>query len=140
MRWVNRLLWDARRILMNIAVNSDSAANFLAILPDILLAVLASLVILLDVFSARSRRGTIGMIAAFGLFVIAVITVLIPVPVQTKQLVLRGLLRHDVLTQFFVTLTLVGAPISCLFSIDAPRVGGPGGFFGGLFKTPFRAR
>src|SRR5258708_7854427 len=132
MRWVNRLLWDARRILMNIAVNSDSAANFLAILPEILLAVLASLVILLDVFSARSRRRTIGMIAAFGLFVIAVITVLIPVAEQNHQLVLGGMLRHDVLTQFFVTITLVGAGIACLISIDSPGVGVSGEFYGVL--------
>src|SRR5258708_18535343 len=132
MRWVNRLLWDARRILMNIAVNSDSAANFSAIMSEILLAVLASLVILLDVFWARSRRRTIGLIAAFGLFVIAVITVLIPVPDQTKQLVLGGMLRHDVLTQFFVTITLVGAASACLISIDAPGVGLSGEFYGVL--------
>ncbi len=41
---------------MNLVINADSAANVLAILPEILLTALAAVVILLDVFWPASRN------------------------------------------------------------------------------------
>src|SRR5215813_4895268 len=101
-------------------VNTDSTANFLAILPEILLALLACFVILMDVFSARSRHRDIAIVASAGLFLIALATVFLPLPAADRQLVLGGMLRQDVMTQLFTVITLVGAGIACLISIDAP--------------------
>ncbi len=114
---------------MNIVVNADQTANFYAILPEILLALLASIVVIIDVFSPASRHRFIGWIAAIGLFAIAGVALWIPVPAQGNQLVLGGMLRHDTMTQLFVVITLIGAAISCLISIDSPGVGHQGEFY-----------
>src|SRR5258708_23399778 len=104
-------------------------ANVLAILPEILLALLAIFVILLDVFSARSRHRDTAIVASAGLFLIALATILTPLPAADKQLVLGGMIRQDVMTQLFTVITLVGAAIACLISIDSPGVGRAGEFY-----------
>jgi NADH-quinone oxidoreductase subunit N len=114
---------------LNPVVNVDPTAGTLAILPEILLTILAAAVILLDVFWPRSRRREIGLFSAIGLAVIAAITLLIQPPPPGQQLVLGGMLRYDFLTQLFVVLTLVGASITCLISMDAPGVGRQGEFY-----------
>src|SRR5437763_16802898 len=106
----------------NLVVNTDTTVNILAILPEMLVTALAAAVILLDVFWPRSRRREIGLFSAIGLGVIAAITLLVQPPPQGQQLVLGGMLRYDFLTQLFVFLTLVGAPITCLISMGAPGV------------------
>ncbi|MCC7451083.1 MAG: NADH-quinone oxidoreductase subunit N [Anaerolineae bacterium] len=112
-----------------VIVNNDATASILAILPEILVTALAAAVVLLEVFWPRSRRRDIGLVAAGGLFAIAVVALLIPIPEQGKQLVLGGMFRHDVLTQLFVVVTLVGAAITCLISMDARGVGRQGEFY-----------
>jgi NADH-quinone oxidoreductase subunit N len=114
---------------VNLVINADSAANVLAILPEILLTALAAVVILLDVFWPASRRREIGLLAAIGLAGIALIAWLIPVPAPDKQLVLGGMFRHDFLSQLFVVVTLVGAAITCLIAMDVPGIGRSGEFY-----------
>ena len=113
----------------SVIVNNDSAASILAILPEILVTALAAAIVLLEVFWPRSRRRDIGLVAALGLFAIALVALLIPVPEQGKQLVLGGMFRHDFLTQLFVVVTLVGAAITCLISMDVQGVGRQGEFY-----------
>ncbi len=113
----------------SVIVNNDSAASIMAILPEILVTALAAAIVLLEVFWPRSRRRDIGLVAALGLFAIALVALLIPVPEQGKQLVLGGMFRHDFLTQLFVVVTLVGAAITCLISMDVQGVGRQGEFY-----------
>ncbi|MEP7289417.1 MAG: NADH-quinone oxidoreductase subunit N [Chloroflexota bacterium] len=114
---------------MNIVVNQNSTVGFLAILPEILLAILAVAVVMLDVFTPASRRRLIGWVASIGMFAIALVTLFIPLPEPGSQLVLGGMLRHDVLAQFFVVVTLVGAALACLISMDSPGIGKLGEFY-----------
>jgi len=123
---------------VNLAINTDSTVNFLAVLPEILITVLIAAVILLDVFWPRSRRRELGMVAAVSLFAIAGITFLLQPPTG-GQLVLGGMMRNDTLTQLFVVVTLVGAAITCLISIDAPTLGRSGEFYAVLLVATLGA-
>jgi NADH-quinone oxidoreductase subunit N len=73
------------------------------------------------------------------MFAIAIITLLTPLPPATQQLVLGGMMRADVMTQFFVVVTLVGAGIACLISIEAPGVGRQGEFYAVLIVATIGA-
>ncbi len=123
---------------MNVVVNTETAANVLAILPEILLTVLASVVVILNVLWPASRQRSIGLITAFGLFLIVIVTFFIPIPAAGQQLVLGGMLRYDSLTQLFVIITLVAAAIGCLISVDAP-VGRQGEFYAVLLVATLGA-
>jgi NADH-quinone oxidoreductase subunit N len=115
--------------VQNIVVNTDITTNILAIAPGILLAILAMAVGLLDVFWPASRRRELGLVTAVSLFAIALVSLIIQPPPQNAQLVLGGMYRYDVLSQFFVTITVVAAGIACLISMDSPSVGHMGEFY-----------
>jgi len=116
---------------LNIVVNTDTTANILAILPEILVTVLAVTVLLMDAFWPVSRRRDIGGVAAVGMFVIAGVALLIPVPNDPKlQLVLGGMIRYDRMKQLFEVVTLLATGVACLISMDVPNIGRRGEFFG----------
>src|SRR5579859_1537106 len=129
--------------MQNFVVNADATINVLALLPEILLTILAALVVLLDVFFPASRRRAIGLIAAFGLFIIAAVAFFLPnllgllpnsanlvaAATPNNQLILGGMLRYDVMTQLFVIITLIAAAIAALISVEAPVVGRQGEFY-----------
>ncbi|HLY29127.1 MAG TPA: proton-conducting transporter membrane subunit, partial [Aggregatilineales bacterium] len=129
--------------MQNFVVNADATINVLALLPEILLTILAALVVLLDVFFPASRRRAIGLIAAFGLFIIAAVAFFLPnllgllpnsanlvaAATPNNQLILGGMLRYDVMTQLFVVITLIGAGIAALISVESPVLGGQGEFY-----------
>src|SRR4051812_49265610 len=114
---------------MNLLLNTDAMANFNAILPEILLTLLAVSVILLDAFSPASRRRTVGFIAALGMALIALVAFLLPVPGKEQQLMLGGMLREGEMSKLFVVITLIAAAIASLIAMDAPIVGKQGEFY-----------
>src|SRR5262245_22458846 len=115
---------------MNIVINTDAAINTLAILPEILLVVLAVALVLLDVLWPESRRRDLGILAAISLFAIAVVSLLIGPPAEAgSQFVLGGMIRFDTMKQLFVTVTLVGAGVACLIATESPNIGRRGEFY-----------
>lgn len=126
---------------MNIVVNTDSTANLLAILPEILVTALIVLIIGLDVVWQASRRREIAIIAAVGCFAIAFISspFILQIPPQDQQLVLGGMIRFDVLSQLFTVITLIGAGIACLISMESPGVGKMGEFYAVLLVATLGA-
>lgn len=125
---------------MNLTLNTDATANLLAILPAILLTILAAAVVILDVIWPESRRREIGIISAISLGGIALVTLLIqPIGEGTPQLVLGGMYRADTMTQLFVTVTLVAAAIACLISLDSPNIGRRGEFYAVLIVATLGA-
>ncbi len=70
-------------------VNLNPTAGALAILPEILLTILAAAVILLDVFWPRSRRREIGLISAVGLGVIALVAMMPLIAVQIMGIIFK---------------------------------------------------
>lgn len=111
-------------------LNMDTITNLLAIAPAGLLTLLIGVVIVLDIFWPESRRRDIGVIAAICLFFIAVVSLLIQPPSDpTQQMVLGGMIRFDVMTQIFVTMTFVAAAIAVLISLDVPQIGNRGEYY-----------
>src|SRR5262249_54365017 len=114
----------------NIVVNTDAAINTLAILPEILLVVLAAALVLLDVLWPESRRRELGLISSISLFAIAAVSLLVSPPADAStQFVLGGMIRFDTMKQLFVTVTLVGAAIACLIATESPNIGRRGEFY-----------
>src|SRR5579859_2083057 len=99
---------------MTIVPNTDGLANLIAVLPELLLTLLAVSVVLLDAFWPESRRRQLGYITAFGAFGIAAVTLLLTPPGSTSQFVLGGMIRDDALSQLFRVIVIVGAGLASL--------------------------
>ena len=110
----------------------DWGASLLAILPEILLTILVVAVLVLDALWPESRRREIGIIAGIALLGIMAATLVFSTPLSgdpSQQLVLGGMIRHDVLTQIFRTMILLAASLTCFISVDVSGVGRQGGYY-----------
>ncbi len=110
----------------------DWGASLLAIFPEILLTILAVVVLALDSFWPSSRRRQIGVIAATAMVGI-MLAMLIFAPPQTgslqDQLLLGGMIRHDVLSQVFRTMVILAGALTCLISVDMGGLGRQGQYY-----------
>ncbi|MBN1964890.1 MAG: NADH-quinone oxidoreductase subunit N [Anaerolineae bacterium] len=101
----------------------DWAASLLAILPEILLTVLAVLILVLDLVWPVSRRREIGVITAVLMFGIVLVTLVFGVPSAdgslSDQLLLGGMIRHDLLAQIFRVIVILAGALTCLISVDS---------------------
>jgi NADH-quinone oxidoreductase subunit N len=98
-----------------------------AILPEVLLLVLAGLVLVLDL--AGRGRGRLGWFTATGLAAILVATLYFGRPSADQGMVFGGMLRHDWPAFAFKVLFLFSAAITCLLSLDVPTVGTRGEYY-----------
>jgi NADH-quinone oxidoreductase subunit N len=101
----------------------------LAILPEILILVLATLVLVLDLFLPEERRGSLGWITAAGLLGIVLISLAVAQPGAEARLVWGGMLRFDWLGFVFKLVFLFAAAMTALFSVDLARMGKRGEFY-----------
>src|SRR5512143_2874378 len=101
----------------------------LAILPEILIVVLAALVLVLDLLLPEERRGSLGWITAAGLIGAIILSLLIALPGAEARLVWGVMLRLDWLGFVFKMLFLFAAAITALFSVDLARMGKRGEFY-----------
>lgn len=100
----------------------------LAILPEILLAVLASSVLILDLVWKPERRAVLGWFAAIGVAVIMVIAAFAVKP-GDSVLVWGGMLRFDRAGYLFSILFMLGAALTCLFAANVPNLMLKGEFY-----------
>ncbi len=110
----------------------DWGTNLLAILPEILLTLLAVVVLALDAIWPASRRRQIGIIAGVSMFGIVLVLLIFSAPIAAaveEQLILGGMFRHDILTQIFRTMVILAGGLTCLLSTDAPGVGRKGHYY-----------
>lgn len=110
------------------AVNFD-LSMFLAILPEILLVVLAGLVLLIDLFLPQEQKSSLGWITASGLVLIMVFSLIFARPPAEPRFIWGGMLRQDWLGFVFAMLFLFGAAISSLLAIDYDKFGQRGEFY-----------
>ena len=103
-------------------------AHILALLPEILLVVLAGLVMGLDLAWPESRRRALGLVAAIGLFLIAGAALAFARPAETL-LLFGGMIRHDFATLVFRTVFAAAGAITCLISLDVEGVGRKGEYY-----------
>jgi len=119
--------------------------SLLAILPEIGLATLAFIILVLDLRWPESRRRNIAIVSGAGLGLLALLPLIFsPEHIKELQLTLTpgadasvlqsmsmwgGMIRYDALTQIFKVLVLAAAGITCLMSIDVKGIGRKGEYY-----------
>jgi NADH-quinone oxidoreductase subunit N len=106
-----------------------SLPHLLAVLPELVLLVVAGIVLAADVALPETRRRELGLIAATGVFVALLLALALAQPPAGGAVVLGGMLRHDQFAFVFRVLFLVAALLACLLSVDSPLVGKLGQYY-----------
>ncbi len=100
-----------------------------AILPEILVVILAVFVLLLDLALKEKFRRNLGWVVAVGLGLILVLGLIFSRPPDEAQLIWGGMLMQDWLGFTFRMLFLFAAAMTALFSMDLPRLGDRGEYY-----------
>ena len=100
-----------------------------AILPEILVVLLAVFVLFLDLALKEKFRRNLGWVVAVGLGLALVLGLVFSRPSDEGQLMWGGMLMQDWLGFTFRMLFLFAAAMTALFSMDLPRLGNRGEFY-----------
>ncbi len=100
-----------------------------AILPEILVVLLAVFVLFLDLALKEKFRRNLGWVVAVGLGLALVLGLILSRPGNESQLMWGGMLMQDWLGFTFRMLFLFAAAITALFSMDLPRLGNRGEYY-----------
>lgn len=101
----------------------------LAILPEILLLVLALIVLFFDLVCNEEQRKGLGWLTAGGLGLIIIASLVLARPGADTNFIWGGMLRHDWLGFTFKLIFLFGAAISALFAMEVKQLGNRGEFY-----------
>lgn len=101
----------------------------LAILPEILVVILAIFVLLLDLIVKEKYRRNLGWVTAVGLALALVLGLIFSQPSGEGRLMWGGMLMHDWLGFTFQMLFLFAAAITALFSMDLTSLGNRGEYY-----------
>lgn len=107
----------------------------LAILPEILLLVLAGVILVADMLWPKGRRRGLGWVMAGGLAAILVAALMFSRPEEAENLILGGMLRHDWPAFTFKILFLLAAAVTALLSMDVEGIGNRGEYYALLAAT-----
>ncbi|MEN8172748.1 MAG: NADH-quinone oxidoreductase subunit N [Chloroflexota bacterium] len=108
---------------------SINSTMILAILPEILILVLAAFVLLFDAIWSEDRSRNLGWLTAGGLLLTMVLSLAIASPRGESALVWGGMLRYDWLGMVFKMLFIFGAGITALFAMEVENLGKRGEFY-----------
>ncbi len=117
------------------AIPSYEPSMILAILPEILLLVLAGLVLAIDLLWRPKEASGLGWITAAGLAAVLLVALAFSRPLGQETLVLGGMLRHDWLAFAFKVIFIFAAAVTALLSADVRGVRRSGEYFGLLLIT-----
>jgi NADH-quinone oxidoreductase subunit N len=101
----------------------------LAILPEILIIVLAGFVLAFDAIWKPEVKRSLGWMTAGGLLLIMVIALLFSRPPEEGRLVFGGMIQQDWLSFAFTLLFIFAAAITAMFAMDMKVVGNKGEFY-----------
>jgi NADH-quinone oxidoreductase subunit N len=110
-------------------IESFEPTMVLAVLPEIMLVVLAGIILLLDATWKPENKRNLGWITAGGLLVAMIVSFLFSAPQGEGRLIFGGMLRQDWLGFAFIILFMFAAAITALFSMDMKEVGLKGEFY-----------
>lgn len=110
-------------------IQSFEPSMILAILPEILLLVLAGFVLAFDAFWSPERRRNLGWLTAGGIIFIMVASMLFARPDSQARLVFGGMVHQDWYGFAFKMLFLFGAAITAMFAMDYTELGKRGEFY-----------
>ncbi|OGN94116.1 MAG: hypothetical protein A2Y88_00550 [Chloroflexi bacterium RBG_13_48_10] len=111
------------------SIQNFEPTMILAILPEILLIVLAGLILAFDAIWRPELKRSLGWMTAAGLLVVMVVSLLFARPLADDRLVFGGMVRHDWLSFAFILLFMFAAAITALFAMDMKLVGQKGEFY-----------
>jgi NADH-quinone oxidoreductase subunit N len=102
---------------------------FAAILPEILLLILAEVILIFDLAWPAEKRRNLGWLTVGGLMAIAIITLIAARPGSESVALWGDMIRFDWLGYVFKILFLFGAAITALFAMDVEKLGRRGEFY-----------
>lgn len=100
-----------------------------AILPEILILVLAGFILVFDLIWSEDKKRNLGWLNTGGLTLIVLATLILSRPGSDPQLVWGGMVRFDWLGMVFKLLFLFGAAITSLFAMETENLGRKGEFY-----------
>lgn len=102
--------------------------KFLPLLPEISLAVLAFIILLVDMRISQQRKGWLPWLTFTGLLATLVLTALYARP-EGSESIWGGMLQHDLISYVFRLLFIFGAAVTALFAIEWQGIGNRGEFY-----------
>jgi NADH-quinone oxidoreductase subunit N len=111
------------------AIPNFESSMILAVLPEILLVVLAGVILALDAVWKPDTKRILGWITAGGLLLIMLVSFFVATPKGAGRLIFGGMLRQDWLSFAFILLFMFAAAITALFAVDLIGVGQKGEFY-----------
>lgn len=112
---------------MNVSV--FNVTMFLAILPELWIFILASVVLVLELVLPKEQHRVLGWVTAAGLLLGIGVSLIVGVPPTQAQFVWGDLIRFDQLGFVFSLLFMFGAAMTALFSINLERLGQRGDYY-----------
>ena len=114
-----------------------NTADLLAILPELLILLVAAAVLVVDLFERGKHPRLLGWIAAGGMTLAIALSVAYAMPPSKGQLVWGGMLRYDWLGFVFQMVFMLGAAATALFAMDVEHLGERGEFYILLLASTF---
>src|SRR4030042_59520 len=111
------------------SIQTFEPSMILAILPEILLVVLAGFILAFDAIWKPEVKRSLGWMTAGGLLLVMVVSLLFARPQAEGRLVFGGMIHHDWLSFSFMVLFTFAAAITALFAMDMKGVGQKGEFY-----------
>lgn len=111
------------------SIQNFEPTMIMAILPEILLLVLAGIVLAFDALWKQELKRRLGWLTAGGLAVVMVVTLLVSRPPAEDRLVFGGMVRQDWLSFAFILMFIFAAAITALFAMEMKLVGQKGEFY-----------
>lgn len=102
---------------------------FLAILPELSILLVGLVILILDILLPKERGNTLGWVAAFALFILIIVNLLVARPPADPRLVWGGMLRQDGMGFVFKMMFMFSAAITSLFIMEVNRIGKNGEFY-----------
>lgn len=104
-------------------INTNLVENFIAIMPEVLMTVLALAVVYLDLYLPTKHRGAVGYVAGIGLLIIAGLAIFIPTPADfNDQLMWGGTIRSDDLAKIFRIIVILVGGLTCFMGMGDNRL------------------
>ncbi len=103
--------------------------DYLAIIPEISLIVLATLILAVDMVLSEKRKGWLNEISLVGFLAVLILTIIYGRPVSGETALWGGMLRHDWLAYVFRIIFLSSAVLTVIFARNWPSIGKRGEFY-----------
>jgi NADH-quinone oxidoreductase subunit N len=103
-------------------LTAPQPADFLAIIPEIGLTVMAILIMIYDLVWPKNQKRNLGFLTAGGLVVIVVLLLVLGLPTHGASDAFGGMVRHDMAAVIFQTIFLLAAAITAILSVDLEKL------------------